>query len=287
MRQPAEIDEVEHDQSLQRASAAVRQVWNITPRVAVVLGSGLGGVADRIDVEAVLDFDELPGLATTTAPGHCGRLVCGRWAGVPVAAFQGRLHLYEGHQLSDAAAPARLAHALGAETLVVLSAAGGLHPRLRPGDVMLIEDHIDLMFAGPMAGRREETPRRRAWRRSPYDGKLGEIVATAARREGFDLARGVYVGVLGPNYETRAEYRMLRRIGGDAVGMSTVPEVVVAAEAGMRVLGLCAITNSGLPDAPQKTSAHDVLTVAEATEQRLGVLVRALVESLSGVNGHG
>jgi purine-nucleoside phosphorylase len=152
---------------------------------------------------------------------------------------------------------------------------------------MLIEDHIDLMFAGPMAERREETPRRRAWRRLPYDEAIGEVIASAARREGFDLGRGVYVGVLGPNYETRAEYRMLRRIGGDAVGMSTVPEVVAAAEAGMRVLGLCAITNSGLPDAPQKTSAHDVLAVAEATEQRLGVLVGAVVESMGVVRGGG
>jgi purine-nucleoside phosphorylase len=192
--------------------------------------------------------------------------------------------LYEGHRFHDAAAPARLAHAVGAETLIVLSAAGGLSPSLRPGDVMRIEDHIDLMLTGTMIDRDEGASPRRARRSSPYDDVLGDVVATTARRERFELASGVYVGVLGPNYETRAEYRMLRRIGGDAVGMSTVPEVTAAAEAGMRVLGLCAITNSGLPDAPQKTSAHDVLAVAATTERKMGVLVGAAMESLGSAS---
>jgi purine-nucleoside phosphorylase len=261
--------------------AAVRNRWNFAPKAGVILGSGLGDLAKEIVIEATIDYAALPHFPQTTAIGHAGKLVCGKLAGKPVIAFQGRFHLYEGHSAEQAALPVRLLKALGGEVLIVSNAAGGLNPQYGTGDVMLIDDHINLMFANPLIGvNDDELGPRFPDMSSPYDRRLQRIAIDVAMRERFLLHRGVYVAVLGPNYETRAEYRLLRRLGGDAVGMSTVPEVIAATHAGLRVLGLSTITNIGSPDSLSETSAHDVLNVAATAATKLSAIVRGVLESL-------
>jgi purine-nucleoside phosphorylase len=262
-------------------AAAVRKRWSKTPRAGIILGSGLGELANEIDAEATIDYADLPNFPRVSAIGHAGRLVCGQLAGIPVAAFQGRFHLYEGRTPQEAAMPVRLLQALGAGTLVVSNAAGGLNPQHAAGDVMLIDDQINLLLGNPLVGVNDDAlgPRFPDMS-SPYDPDLQNVAVKIAQREGFVLHRGVYVAVLGPNYETRAEYRMLRRLGGDAVGMSTVPEVIVARHASMRVLGLSTITNVGSPDALKETTAHDVLNVAATAASKLSKIVHGVVGSL-------
>ncbi len=260
------------------AAEVVRQRWTGTPRAGIILGSGLGDLASEIEAEAAFDYAELPHFPQTTAIGHAGRLVCGRLAGASVVAFQGRFHLYEGHVPERAGFPVCVLKALGGRTLIVSNAAGGLNPQYATGDVMLIEDHINLMFANPLVGVNDDAlgPRFPDMS-SPYSRSLQRQALSIAMRTGFLLHRGVYVAVLGPNYETRAEYRMLRCLGGDAVGMSTVPEVIVARHAGLRVLGLSTITNVGSPDALGETTAHDVLAVAATAAAKLSAIVRGIL----------
>ncbi len=263
------------------AAAAVRKRWPKSPRVGIILGSGLGGLAEQIDAEATIDYGDIPHFPKTTAIGHAGRLVCGTLEGKAVVAFQGRFHLYEGHAPETAGLPVRLLKALGGEALIVSNAAGGLNPQYGTGDVMLIDDQINLLFANPLVGVNDDSlgPRFPDMS-SPYDRRLQAVAVKVAMREGFVLHRGVYVAVLGPNYETRAEYRLLRRLGGDAVGMSTVPEVIVARHAGLRVLGLSTITNVGSADALTETSGHDVLAVAATAADKLSAIVRGVIASL-------
>jgi purine-nucleoside phosphorylase len=262
-------------------AAAVRKHWEGTPRAGIILGSGLGGFADEIDVAASISYADLPHFPRVSAMGHAGKLVCGSAEGVPIVAFQGRFHLYEGHSAENSSLPVRLLQALGAKTLIVSNAAGGLNPQYATGDVMLIDDQINLQFANPLVGVNDDAlgPRFPDMS-SPYDRDLQRTAMAVAMREGFILHRGVYVSVLGPNYETRAEYRMLRRLGGDAVGMSTVPETIVAVHAGMRVLGLSTITNVGSPDALTETTGHDVLNVASSAGAKLASIVRGVLATL-------
>jgi purine-nucleoside phosphorylase len=264
------------------SAAAVRKRWPTVPRAGIILGSGLGDLAKEIEAEAIIDYAEIPNFPQTTAVGHAGKLVCGTLAGKPVIAFQGRFHLYEGHSPQTASLPVRLLHALGGEALVVSNAAGGLNPAYGTGDVMLIDDQINLMFANPLVGVNDDElgPRFPDMSR-PYDRELQRRALAVALEQKFALHRGVYVAVLGPNYETRSEYRMLRRLGGDAVGMSTVPEVIAAQHAGLRVLGLSTITNVGSPDSLTETTAHDVLAVAATAAGKLSAIVRGVVEALS------
>jgi purine-nucleoside phosphorylase len=260
------------------AADAVRQQWPLSPRAGIILGSGLGELAGEIDAAATIDYADLPHFPRTTAIGHAGKLVCGRLAGVPVVAFQGRFHLYEGHSPQTAGFPVRLLKALGGESLIVSNAAGGLNPQYSTGDVMLIDDHINLMFDNPLVGVNDDAlgPRFPDMS-SPYDRDLQRQAVKIAMSEGFVLHRGVYVGMLGPTYETRSEYRMCRQLGGDVVGMSTVPEVIVARHASLRVLGLSTITNIGSPDALTETSGHDVLAVAATAAGKLSAIVRGIV----------
>lgn len=261
--------------------AAVRKRWSKTPVAGIILGSGLGELAWQIDAEATIDYAEIPHFPRTTALGHAGRLVCGTLGGKPVVAFQGRFHLYEGHCAATAALPVRLLQGLGGSMLIVSNAAGGLNPSFRVGDVMIIDDHVNLMFANPLIGVNDDAlgPRFPDMSR-PYDSQLQGRAVSIALKHQFEIQRGVYVGMLGPTYETRGEYRMCRRLGGDAVGMSTVPEVIVARHAGLRVLGLSTITNIGSPDALGETSAHDVLAAAAGAADKLSAIVRGVVEVL-------
>lgn len=269
-------------QQMQEAAAAVRSHWSTPPRAGVILGSGLGELADAIEAPTMIEYADVPHFPQTTAQGHAGRLVCGELAGLPVIAFQGRFHMYEGHSAQTAALPVRLLQALGADLVCVSNAAGGLSPSLAVGDIMLIDDQINLMFRNPLVGvNDDDLGPRFPDMSSPYDHRLQQLALESARRAGFPFERGVYVGVLGPTYETRAEYRMLARLGGDAVGMSTVPENVAARHAGMRVLGMSIITNAASSVDLGETTHDEVVAVAGAAGHRMMQVVCDVFEAES------
>lgn len=250
------------------------------PRVLVILGSGLGGLADAVETPASVLYADIPGYATPSVDGHAGRLLVGAIEGVEALVMAGRYHLYEGHEPDAIAHPVRVARALGADTLFVTNAAGGIAPELSPGRLMLIEDHINLMGASPLHGPVFGDEERFPDMTRAYDPELGELFAARAADEGVTVDRGVYCAVPGPSFETPAEVRMLARMGADAVGMSTVPEVLAARSAGMRVIGLSLITNraAGLSDAPL---GHDeVRAVGLAAEDRLERVTRAFLRAL-------
>jgi purine-nucleoside phosphorylase len=248
--------------------------------VAVILGTGFGGLTSRIDIDAMFPYSALPLFQQPTAVAHKGRLVCGELAGVPIIALQGRVHYYEQFSFAQITHPIHVAAALGCELLIVSNASGGLNPQYRSGDIVVLEDHIDLMgsrnaFAGgqPAGLIRSRQPHF-------YDAELATMAVSVGRRENFACHRGVYVAVTGPNYETRAEYRFLRWIGGDVVGMSTVPEVIAATEAGMRVLALSAVTNVAKPDAPDAVDALEVVDIAEHAEPKLRAIAIGIVRHI-------
>lgn len=266
---------------IEEAVAAVREQWSHTPVAGIVLGSGLGDLANQIEAEATIDYGEIPHFPKVTAMGHRGQLVCGKLENKPVIAFQGRFHIYEGYTAQQAALPSRLLKGMGGGALIVSNAAGGVNPYYEVGDVMLIDDQINLLFRNPLIGINDDNLGPRFPDMSaPYDEEFGKTAEDVARREGFKLHRGVYMSCLGPTYETRAEYRMVRQLGADAVGMSTAPEVIAARHADMRVLGLSTITNVGSPDAPSETSGHDVLNAAATASEKLVAIVRGVVRGL-------
>ena len=259
---------------IQEAVEAVRRQWTGKPAVGIILGTGLGGLATQIDREATFEYESLPHFPRSTAVGHAGQLVCGRLAGVPIVAMDGRFHAYEGYSQRQLTFPVRVMRALGADLLIASNASGGMNPRYGRGDIMVIEDHINLMNGNPLIGVNDDTlgPRFPDMV-APYDAKLIDTALEIARRENFVAHKGVYVAVTGPNLETRAEYRFLRLIGADAVGMSTVPEVLVAVHAGMRVLGLSIITDLCLPDALAPVNIEEILATAAEAEPKLRKIV--------------
>lgn len=257
----------------------IRNSWAVTPRWGIVLGSGLDAVAEAIDCEKTFSYAEIPHFVSTTATGHRGQLLCGKLAGIPVVAMRGRFHLYEGHSARQVTFPVRVMHALGIGGLIVSNAVGGLNPQLAVGDVMVIDDHINFLSHNPLTGNNDDQLGPRFPDMScPYDGPLAERALAIARDENFSCQRGVYIAMLGPNYETRAEIRMLRTLGGDVVGMSTVPEVLVAAHAGLRVLGLSTVTNVCSPDRPITTSGEEVVAAAHRVQEKLRKLVMGIVQ---------
>jgi purine-nucleoside phosphorylase len=267
---------------VETAVGAVRARSAVVPEVAVILGTGLGALAEQIDAEARIPYAEIPGFPLSTVETHAGRLLLGRLAGRRVVAMQGRFHRYEGYSLRQVAFPVRVMQALGARVLVVSNISGGMHPLWHAGDLMLIADHINLLGDNPLVGPHDD----RNGARFPdlsaaYDDGLRTLARTVALAQGIPLREGVYVAVLGPNLETRGEYRMLRQLGADVVGMSTVPEVIVAVQGGMRVLGLSIITDLCLPDALEPASVERILAVARAAEPRLAALVRGVVARLN------
>ena len=261
------------------AAAAVRsRVGGAPPAAAIILGSGLGGLVQRIDGAVRVPFRDIPGFPAAAVVGHAGALIAGTLSGRRVLALAGRFHMYEGHDARLAAFPARVLHALGARTLIVSNAAGGIRRTLQPGALMLIRDHLNFMFRNPLIGPVEEDDERFPDMSAPYDEALGALARTVASDAGIALEEGVYCGLLGPTYETPAEVRMLSLLGADAVGMSTVPEVLVARALGMRVLGVSCITNlaCGLSLTP---ITHD--EVIETTA-RVGAKFEALVAGVVG-----
>ena len=263
------------------AADAVRAQFTDTPSVAIILGTGLGALAREIDTVATIEYGDIPGFPLSTVESHAGRLLCGRLGGKTVVAMQGRFHRYEGYSLREVTFPVRVLRALGASTLVVSNACGGMHPLWRPGELMVIADHINLLGDNPLIGRNDEALGPRFPDMSePYDGGLRQLAREVATERRIVLREGVYVAVTGPNLETRAEYRFLRAIGADVVGMSTVPEVIVAVHGGMRVLGFSIITDQCLPDALEPATVEQIIAVANRAEPNLTALVRGVLERL-------
>lgn len=249
------------------AAAEICRCWDERPAAGLILGTGLHSLTEHIDTDLSLDYEDIPHFPCSTALSHRGQLVCGRLADVPVLVMDGRCHLYEGYSLAEITRPVCAMFALGIDLLIVSNASGGLNPKYASGDVMVIRDHIDLMFAGPMCSSPCSSPLDRPTSaRTFYDEVLIQRALVVARHNNFAAHAGVYAAMSGPNYETRAEYRYLRRIGADAVGMSTVPEAVAARQCGMNVLALSTITNVAQPDIAEQVDPEEVIDAAERAE---------------------
>jgi purine-nucleoside phosphorylase len=264
---------------IQEAANFIRSRWPFRPHGGIILGTGLGGLAQRIAEKVTIPYEEIPHFARTTAISHAGQLVCGRIGELPVVAMEGRFHVYEGYTYQQVTFPVRVMRALGAELLIVSNAAGGLNPHYSRGDIVVIEDHINLMNGNPLIGPNDDRlgPRFPDMCQ-PYDKHLIDRALEIARKENFVAHKGVYIAVTGPNLETRAEYRFMRLIGADVVGMSTVPEVIVAVHGGMRVLGLSVVTDMCLPDALQPINLDEILATAAAAEPKLVKIVLGILE---------
>lgn len=261
--------------------AALRRRGIRAPSVGIILGTGLGGLAGAVKRPVTVPYGEIPHFPVSTAPGHKGALLVGTIGGQSVAVLEGRFHYYEGYTLNEVTYPVRVLRALGAETLILSNAAGGLNLRFKRGDLMLIEDHINLMGVNPLIGPNDETLGVRFPDMCrPYDARLLALARRVARRERLPVREGVYVGVTGPCLETRAEYRFLRAAGADAVGMSTVPEVIVAVHAGLRVLAVSVITDTCNPDHLEPVDIAAIIKVANAAEPRLTRLVLKTIAAI-------
>ncbi|MFL6211687.1 MAG: purine-nucleoside phosphorylase [Pyrinomonadaceae bacterium] len=264
------------------AARVIRARWPEEARIALVLGSGLGAFADDLTDAVALDYAEIPGFARSTVEGHAGRLVCGQVDGVPVAAMQGRFHYYEGYEWEDVTFPMRVLGALGIKVLVLTNAAGGLNNSLTQGSLMLISDHLNLMGANPLRGANDP----RFGPRFPdlsevYDREFQEIAIHAARAMNIELRRGIYAALQGPSYETPAEIRMLRALGADAVGMSTVPESIVARHMGLKVLGISCITNMAAGVSDQPIDHAEVIETGERVRATFAELLRRVIPKLN------
>ena len=263
------------------AAAVVRERLDVrAPACAIILGSGLGGLADRIDDARRLPYAEIPGFHATNVVGHKGQLIAGTLGGREVIALAGRFHMYEGHAPPVSAFPVRVAHALGAKSLFVSNAAGGIRRTFSAGDLMVIEDHINLTMVNPLSGPVEPGDERFPDMSAPYAPRLKALLYAAGKTLGIPLQRGVYVGLLGPTYETLAEVRMLERLGADATGMSTVTEVILANALGLEVAGVSLISNPAAGLSSEKLSHVDVMRAAEAAGEDFCRLVTEFVRTL-------
>jgi len=260
------------------ATDYIRSRWDHTAHVGIVLGTGLGNLAREIDCDATIDYESIPHFPRSTATSHVGQLVCGRLAGLSVVAMEGRFHAYEGYSHRQLTFPVRVMKALGCEILIVSNACGGMNPQFGKGDLMVIEDHINLIGDNPLIGKHDDRLGERFPDMCyPYDRELIALCQRVALEERIVCHKGVFVAVPGPNLETRAEYRFLRGIGADVVGMSTVPEVIVAVHGNLRTLGLSVVTDMCLPDALEPVRLEEILTTAAAAEKKLRVLVRRVI----------
>jgi purine-nucleoside phosphorylase len=267
---------------IEEARRVIQGRWLGKPRVGIILGTGLGGLVSDIVSEITILYEDLPHFPRSTVVSHTGQLVCGKLAGQTVVAMEGRFHAYEGYSLKQITFPVRVMKALGCEILIASNACGGMNPQFNKGDLMVIDDHINLMGDNPLVGKNDDRlgPRFPDMCR-PYDPELIALTQKLALEEKIVCHKGVYVAVPGPNLETRAEYRWLRGIGADVVGMSTVPEVIVGVHAGLRNLGLSVITDMCFPDALEPVSLEAILATAAEAEKKLRILVRRVMGALS------
>ncbi|MFC1575057.1 purine-nucleoside phosphorylase [Gemmatimonadota bacterium] len=266
---------------LREAMTSVRERTDLEPRVGIILGTGLGALAQEMEVVEAIPYGEIPHFPLSTVETHDGQLLLGRLGSTPVVAMQGRFHRYEGYNYQEVTLPVRVMKLLGAESMVVTAATGGMNPLWGLGDLVLLDDHINLLGDNPLVGPNlDELGPRFPDMSQPYDPELQALAMEVAMREGIRLQRGVYVSVTGPNLETRAEYRMLRAMGADVVGMSTVPEVIVARHMGMRVMGISIITDVCLPDALEPVQLDVIIRTAREAEPKLATIVRGVVARL-------
>jgi purine-nucleoside phosphorylase len=278
---PGRNDTEHYRQQVAAAVGTIRQHTDWKAHLGIILGTGLGALAKEIEVETELSYDLIDHFPLSTVESHHGRLLFGRLSGVPVVAMQGRFHLYEGYDARQVTFPVRVLAGLGIDALLISTAAGGMNPHHRRGDLMLFTDHINLQNDNPLVG-----PNVDAWgprfpdMSEPYDPALREIAERSALELGIKLHQGVYVAVVGPNLETKAEYRFLRMIGADVVGMSTVPEVIVARHMGLRVMAISVITDECFPDALQPLSLEEVLEAAALAEPKLTAIMKAVVQAV-------
>ena len=263
---------------IEEATTTIRQSFPTVPKVGIILGTGLGGLVDEIEIEVTIDYADIPHFPTSTATSHRGRLVCGTLEGVPVIVMEGRFHLYEGYPLKQITLPVRVFKALGCELMVVSNACGGLNPYFDSGDIMVIEDQINLLGDNPLIGINDDRlgPRFPDMC-EPYDQTWVDRTLAIGRQHGIAIHKGVFVAVAGPNLETRAEYRFLRMIGADVVGMSTVPETIVAVHCGLKTVGLSVITDMCLPDSLQPANVDAIIATAGKAAPKLVSIVRGIV----------
>lgn len=266
---------------MEEARAAIMARGAASPTVGLILGSGLGDLADQIENAVRIPYGEIPHFPVSTVEGHAGELVIGTLVGQTVVAMKGRVHYYEGYSMQQVTFPVRVMKALGVQTVIVTCASGGLNPNFEAGDLMLIVDHINMMGEDPLRGPNQPAlgPRFPAMV-DAYDPGLRNQALSVAEGLGFSLRQGVYSPISGPSYNTSAELRMLQRLGSDAVGMSTVPEVVVARHMGLRVLGVACITDMALPDAPVHLTHEQVMEVANRTKPRFQNLIKGVLQQV-------
>ncbi len=275
------VDVREYVKKVEEASKYIMGKIDEEPKVAIILGSGLGGIAEEVEGKISIPYEEIPNFPKSTAPGHKGELVFGKLHGVPVVLMNGRFHYYEGYSMKEVTFPIRVFQLLNVEVLIVTNAAGGMNPDFEVGVPMIITDHINLMGDNPLIGPNiDEWGPRFPDMSNAYDKDLRKLAIEVAKELGIKVYEGVYVAVPGPNFETAAEYRMLRRMGADAVGMSTVPEVIVAVHGGMKVLGISAITDKGDPDNLKPLTAEEVLENAERAGRAMARIISEVVRRL-------
>jgi len=268
-------------EQLQETVQVIRKQSSLRPTLGLILGSGLGGLVNSVQVEAAINFAALPHVARATAPGHEGKLFLGTLGRQRVAVLAGRFHCYEGHTMAEVSYPVRLLQALGAETMMITSIVGSMNREMPPGSLVLLEDHINLMGVNPLIGANDETMGPRFPDMSaPYDVPLRQLALQVASEQQVPLREGVYVAVAGPNLETRAEYRFLRQIGADVVGMSMVPEVLTARHGGMRVLAVVVVSDACIPEELKPASVEELLRIAAATEPKLTALLQGVIARL-------
>jgi purine-nucleoside phosphorylase len=268
-------------EKIESISTGIQERINCHPEAAIILGTGLGGLETQIEIIQTIPYSEIPGFPVSTVEGHKGQLILGRTGGKIILAMQGRFHYYEGYSMSEITLPVRVFKKLGINTLFVSNASGGLNPEFKVGDIMILSDHINFFGTNPLLGPnlREFGPRFPSMN-EVYDANLRTAAFKIASKYGINLWEGVYVGVPGPTYETPAEYRMFRLLGGDAVGMSTVPEVIVAKHMGMKVFGLSIITDSGAPGEIKEITHEEVQVVARKAEPVASLIIREIIKSM-------
>lgn len=266
---------------IQEAKALIESRWDSTPQVGIILGTGLGRLAERIDADMVIPYTEIPHFPVSTVETHAGKLILGTLSGKRVMAMQGRFHYYEGYTMEQVVFPVRVMKFLGAETLIVSNACGGINPLYPPATIMAITDHINLLGTNPLIGPNDDRIGPRFPDMSePYSQKLIDTAMHVALQNGIRLERGVYAAMSGPCLETRAEYRMLKTLGADVIGMSTVPEVIAAVHAGLKVLGLSVVTDACLPDALEPADITRIIATADKAEPTLVLLIQKVLEQL-------
>lgn len=274
------INDMIGNNHIENAKTYIEKQISIQPKIGLVLGSGLGVLADDIEDQVIISYGDIPHFPTSTVEGHAGNLVIGSLEGKSVVAMQGRFHFYEGYSMQEVTFPMRVMHALGVESVLITNAAGGINKQFRPGDLMIIEDHINLTGTNPLIGPNDEQlgPRFPDMS-SVYDKQFIQHVRTIATGINMNIQTGVYVGNSGPTYETPAEINMLRMVGGDAVGMSTVPEAIVARHMGLDILGISCITNMAAGILDEQLSHEDVIQTANKAQKQFITLVKETIRT--------